>query len=378
MRIDLSDKESDMNFRKILHCVALASLSVILVVTSGLAQSWQSAGPTPRWGHSAILDPVADQMVIFGGQITPFNANSPIDLNDVWRFNKSLAWIPVKPTGTKPNPRLWHSAVYDSDNSRMIVFGGAEGFSSPCANDVWILTNPNGVGGTAAWIQLSPTGQAPSPRAQHGAAYDPGSNTMIVYGGQDCFSTLSDQVWVLSNANGLGGTPTWTQLFPTGGGPGQREITGGVAYDSANNRLIVFGGSLQNIGPQNDVWILSNANGQGGTPTWTQLSTGGTPPAPRAANSSTYDPTTNTLTIFGGADTSTIFGDSWVLSNANGLGGTPTWRQLGPFSLFPEAREYHTGVYNGSTNQLIVFGGFTTFTAFTTNDVFALSHANGH
>jgi len=364
-----------MKTRQKLRLLMLAYIGIGILGTSALAQTWQSAGPVPRYGHSAVLDTTTNRMLIFGGQITTSNASSNTDLNEVWRLNSNLTWTAVKPKGTPPAPRLYHSAVFDASSNRMIVFGGGEGFTSPCANDVWVLTNANGIGGMPTWTSLSPTGTAPAPRAQHGAVYDPSTNTMIVYGGQNCFSTIFGDVWVLSNANGLGGTSTWTQLSPTGGGPSSREITGGVAYDSTNNRLIVFGGSPEH----NDVWVLSNANGQGGTPTWTQLSPSGTLPAARQANSTVYDPTSNRLTIFGGADQSNhLFNDVWVLTNANGLGGTPAWTQLGPFASFPEARYVHTGVYNSSTNKMTVFGGLTTYSSsLTTNDVSVLNHANG-
>lgn len=268
----------------------------------------------------------------------------------------------------------------------MIVFGGGLGRSSPCENDVWILTDADGNGGE--WIRLNSTGSAPAPRMQHGSAYDPNTNTMIVYGGQNCFSTIFGDVWVLSHANGKGGTPAWKQLAPEGAGPGTREISGGVTYDPTSNTLIVFGGSLAEDGvgaPQNDVWLLSNANGTGGTPTWTQLSPTGTLPAARAGNSTTYDPTTNSITISGGftvvsGGQNQPLGDTWVLSNANGLGGTPAWAQITPSLYFPEARYFHTGVYNPTTNKLTVFGGdivdTPTITLFT-NDVWVLSQANG-
>jgi Galactose oxidase, central domain len=347
------------------------------------AQTWNSAGPIPRGFHSAVLDSVTNRMVVFGGLPSPGSAQGTQNLNDVWRLSLgTLSWMLVKPTGAAPAARVGHSAVYDSGSNRMIVFGGGEGRSSPCTNDVWALENANGSGGSAAWVQLSPTGVAPPARMQHGSVYDPTTNTMIVYGGQDCFHTIFGDVWILSNANGVSGTPTWTQLSPVGSGPGDREITGGVTYDPANNVLMVFGG-VSGSSFLNDVWVLSNANGQGGTPTWTELSPSGAPPSPRAESTTTYDAATNAITLFGGEDqTGALFSDTWVLSNANGLGGPPAWRQVAirP-TYYPEARIIHTAVYNSSTNQMTVFGGQITpnsSTVLDTNDVFVLSHANGH
>jgi hypothetical protein len=367
-----------MESKKEMRYPALVCVALGMLAATAAAQTWKSAGPAPRWGHSAVLDATTNRMVEFGGVIPTSNTNSGVNLNDVWRLDNNLVWTSVKPTGTAPAPRLWHSAVYDPGSNHMIIFGGAEGSSSPCANDVWVLTNANGNGGTPEWSQLNPSGGLPSLRAQHGAAYDPNTNTMIMYGGQDCFSTLYGDVWILSNANGLGGTPTWTQLSPTGGGPGPREITGGVAYDVTNNNFIVFGGVFNSM-VFNDVWVLSHANGQGGTPAWTKLSPSGTLPPARVGNSTIYDAKGNRLTIFGGADATGLLGDVWVLSHANGQGGRPKWTKLGPFSLFAESRYYHTAVYNERTNRMTVFGGSTTSDAGTsTNDVWVLNHANGH
>jgi hypothetical protein len=92
-----------------------------------------------------------------------------------------------------------------------------------------------------------------------------------------------------------------------------------------------------------------------------------------------YDPKNNRLVIFGGNNSGGELSDVWVLTNANGLGGTPTWTQLGPFSLFAEARSGHTAVYNTKTNRMTIFGGFTSLGTLDvdTNDVWVLSHANG-
>src|SRR5205807_4899288 len=155
-----------------------------------------------------------------------------------------------------------------SVNSKMIVFGGEQP-SVNASNDVWVLSNANGVG-TPTWNTLSPTGGPPPARAFHAAVYDAASNRMIVFGGSQA-SQLSNDVWVLSNANGFGGTPAWSQIIPVGTPPAARSEHSTV-YDAASNRMIVFGGGIAGSLWLNDVWVLSNANGLGGIPAWTQLS----------------------------------------------------------------------------------------------------------
>ena len=158
---------------------------------------------------------------------------------------------------------------HDSATNRLMVSGGIGpvdpntglGFRT----DTWVLTNANGLGGFPEWIKLGEPGSdlAP-PRLWAGSAYDPATNRLMVFGGQDgtdetigiClgFCPATSDVFVLSNANGLGGLAFWTQLAPTGGPPPER-FSPVVEHDSATNRLMVFGG----VGPGGfltDSWVL--------------------------------------------------------------------------------------------------------------------------
>jgi hypothetical protein len=149
-------------------------------------------------------------MIVFGG----FDANDVVQ-NDVLldtNANGSAGvfvgtWSELNLSYPVPPPRIFHSAVYDQTNDRMIVFGGcADVYCFDPLNDTWVLTNAIGLGGTPAWTQLSPSGNLPSPRSFHNAVYDATNNRMIVYGGVGISGDVYD-VWVLTNANGLGGTP---------------------------------------------------------------------------------------------------------------------------------------------------------------------------
>jgi hypothetical protein len=204
---------------------------------------------------------------------------------------------------------------------------------------------------------------------------------MIIYGGNDCFSTEYGDVWILTNANGVTGTPVWTQLSPTGTGPAAREDTSAV-YDPVNNRMILYGGALTS-GSDPNVWVLTNANGTGGAPAWIQLPISGALPAARSDNSIVYDTVDNVAVIFGGgSQTGALLNDAWVLSNANGL-GTSAWTQLNPTLTYgPEPRTSHTAVYNPTTNKMVIFGGLSNFVdsfghTVDFEDVWVLSNANG-
>jgi hypothetical protein len=305
-----------------------------------------------------VFDPTTHQLIVFGG--TYNNPWPNIDLNDVWSLGlgASPQWNLLSPAGAPPAPRTLAAGVYDQANSRLTIFGGGLGSTSPCTNDTWVLSNANGVSGVPTWTQLATVGGPPSPRFSV-AGYDPASNTMIIFGGSDCFygSNYTD-VWTLSSANGLGGTPTWTQLSPSGTPPSCGVVPTAV-YDPESNTLIIFGGTgpYSTSPPCNGVWTLSNANGLTGTPTWTQLSPSGPLPAARNNHSAVYNPAANVMTIFGGWDGTEDLGDLWTLSNANGLGGTPTWTQLSPSGTPPPARAGHAAVLDTTTSSMIIFGG---------------------
>ena len=326
----------------------LLAISIFLLVLTNVTQAqswtqltWSGSTPATRYGHTAVYDNTNNLMTIYGG----INL-----LNDVWVLSHANglgatpAWTQLSPTGSAPTTRFHHTAVYDTTNNIMTIFGGEAGPPSlQLLNDVWILSNANGIGGTPAWTQLSPTGSAPNARYGHTAVYDATNNRMTIFGGYYNGGTnFLNDVWVLSNANGLDSTTSaWIRLFPTGGLPPARFGHTAV-YDNTNNRMIIFGGVETTPGnEQNDVWVLSNANGlDTATPSWTQLSPTGSTVTSRVDHTAVYDGTNNQMTIFGGQAGSPSYprlNDVCVLSNANGLGGTPSWTQLSP----PEASRQH-------------------------------------
>lgn len=145
---------------------------------------------------------------------------------------------------------------------------------------------------------------------------------MIIFGGFNYNMGVLNDVWVLSNANGLDSTTSsWTQLFPTGSAPTTRDLHTAV-YDATNNRMTIFGGYYQGVSSLNDVWVLNHANGLGGTPAWTKIFPTGSTPTTRGGHTAVYDNVNKRMTIFGGSyggTTGTYLNDVWVLSDADGI-----------------------------------------------------------
>ncbi len=290
------------------------------------------------------------------------------------------SWTQLNPTGTPPRSRTAMGYAYDEANDRLILFSGEVlGVTQPKLNDVWILANASAANGTPTWIQLSPSGTLPPGRLFSTAVYDPTSNRLIVHGGcpANCGSALSD-TWVLTNANGLGGQPSWSQLPSAPVGRANHT----AVYDSTSNRMIIFSGQQGFFGTnRNDVWVLKNANGLG-LPAWEQLTPTTAAPPVRNGATAVYDKNTNRMTIFGGAQVlvSSTYNDVWTLANANGLGGTSQWTQLAPTGVLPQSRSEHSAVYDSAANQMLIFGGRIAGSSepdLVFNDVWVLTFANG-
>jgi len=364
---------------------ALLLVTIVTLTGFGLAQAaWTqltpSGGPPPEraFGETTVSDLNANMIVFAGAASVPGGRSN---LSDIWVLSgdnglSAAQWTQLTPAGGGPAARDNHVSVYDRTNNRMIIFGGCAGGCLPTLNDAWVLTNANGAGGAPSWVQLSTGGPVPSPRQGFSAAYDPASNRMIIFGGQDGGGQVAGEifgdVWVLDNANGLGGSPAWTQLSPAGGPPPAQYVPS-YAYDAVNSRFIVFGG-LGVAGTSNAVWVLTNANGLGGAPAWINLvseGAAGSPP-PMASKPCVYDAVNNRLIVL------EDLADIWVLANANGMGGSPAWSHVsatgGPTG-FPGVGGSASAVYDPASNRVTVF--FSAPSPDQPDQVWVLSNANG-
>lgn len=356
-------------FRTRAYVAALAVVTVCCLGSVALADQWQNLAPgNPPPGRDSatgVYDVLTNRMIIFGGNASGSITNAAV-FNDTWVLSNANGadatppgWTMLTPAGSLPPVRWGHSAVYDDVNNRMIVFGGHPnvGGCGPVHGDLWVLKDANGMG-SPEWIQLVPAGATPGAKVHHVAGYDSASNRMIIFqGGPSSCVQGPNTVWILNNANGLGGAPSWEQLAPTGGPPPSSGAEG--VYDEVTNRLICW----FYFPDQLSVWVLEKANGLDGAPNWIQLATAGTIPE-RSFPGVDYNSTTNQLLVFGGAEQ---FGagdgtsDVFVLDNANGLGGPAVWTHLSPDpdpdDGFPGGRVRSPVVVDPVTGRMTVFSG---------------------
>lgn len=199
----------------------------------------QAPGLTPRTGHSVVYDPLRHRMLVYGGHMGTRAQIMALDL----RPGGTWASIPV--VGGPSTSATAMSVVYDSRRDRLIVFGGtdSQGFTN---NQVLTLalTGPSSWTGPALSVR-------PSARVGHAAVYDPIGDRMIVFGGFNSSTGFLNDVWQLT----LSGTPSWTQLAPSGPSPSPRTGTGAV-YDPLSQRMLFFGGNIGGT-PDDAIWSLS-------------------------------------------------------------------------------------------------------------------------
>ena len=112
----------------------------------GNAPSWkQRPGLTTVRFHSSLAyDPLMDRALAFGGYNSAINATQ-----DVWQFPLGTFTLPtlLAPQGTPPLARTSHSAVFDPLTNQMIVFGGFAA-GTQINGDVWALKMPGFGSGT--------------------------------------------------------------------------------------------------------------------------------------------------------------------------------------------------------------------------------------
>ena len=233
--------------------------------TNAIHGIWQKLEPSvtsmpPKLrGHAAIFDDTNNRMITFGGWFGDL-VNFPT--NDLYALNftdlSDGAWNKLVPGTSEglPDRRAEHSAIVDSENNRMVIFGGLgqEGDlvgDDIYLNDTWELTLSQD--GAVAWNKLEVEGEPPAPRSGHAALYDAVDQRMIVFGGSDGGQSFND-LWIMDLSQA--GKAVWTEWISADTEPPlpsvrQQHIAVNPASDE-DLRMILYGGNNDNTG---EVWM---------------------------------------------------------------------------------------------------------------------------
>jgi len=229
------------------------------------------------------------------------------------------AWLPVAGS-VRPSARFGGGAAVDPRSDTLMLFGGS--FSSPDYpdDDHWIR-----VGNTWYRHQLNPR---PSARMFHGFVHDTARDRFVLFGGYDGTNRLRD-TWAFANGQ-------WQWLGNTG--PSDRERSA-VVYDPVRRRVVLFGGN--GTVPLGDLWVLAGS-------TWSQLMTTGGP-SPRYGASMTYDAANDRIVMFGGTTATGPSDETWVLDGAN-------WSLLAGATA-PSPRSEAAMAYDPFGGDVVLIGG---------------------
>jgi hypothetical protein len=262
-------------------------------------------------------DEVRGRTVLFGG-------DNPSLLGDTWEWDGN-DWTQMNDVG--PGGRGGHAMAFGGDD--VILFGGQNGASTLA--DTWSWNGED-------WTQLSDGG--PAPRFNHALAFDASRRRVVLFGGAPLASAPGKEL--LSDTWEWDGNE-WTQQEDIG--PAKREMHV-MAYDSARQRIVLFGGAVQ--GGETSLGDTWEWNGS----IWTQVASFGATPCSGAAAAYKGD----AIGLFGGKSFlaalpgARLFATTWEWDGKH-------WalrQDIGPF-----ARWAHAMAFDSKRNHMVLFGGLS-------------------
>lgn len=293
-----------------------------------------SGGPFFDAGSQVIITALANPGYVFqywSGGCTGSNpfciATVNVPLNVVAHFSVYYVTASLKPPST-PTPRIGYSLAYDPTRQEVVLFGGfgvrsATQLGGQLLDDTWTWNGTN-------WTQQFPAVH-PTARSAHSMAYHPGSQSVILFGGD------------LGLAPGTSHTPmgasdawawngqlrTWTQIAS----PPLRRINSFMTTFGSN--LLLFGGlepSHQTGGAvdqgtlYNDTWLFDGV-------IWTQVNTAHAP-SPRYNGAIAYDTVRGQVVLSGGGvdalSGGTVYYDTWIFNGND-------WHQAHPATTLTDS-----------------------------------------
>lgn len=250
------------------------------------------------------------------------NINLVAESDDSWTWN-GTAWS-LRDASAAPGPRTDAVAAFDPGTESMVLFGGrrSDGIGNEYLDDTW---NWDG----AAWSVAEGT-QLPQERAEMGFVYDAARQEVVLFGGWTGQESIGD-TWTWDGQ-------VWTLEAPSVDPP-DRSL-GSMAYDAARQEVVLFGG-FQNGSRLGDTWTWDGTG-------W-RLETPAISPPPRYGQVMVYDPAREEVVLFGGSGPGPDLNDTWTWD------GT-TWTQERPETA-PPASYRAAAAYSPLSQAVVLFGG---------------------
>ncbi|CAL1145137.1 unnamed protein product [Cladocopium goreaui] len=184
------------------------TMASLVAVAEGFADTWYELSPTGglsvnyHYAGASVWSTTDNRMYVFGGYTGSY-------LNALMAYDpQANAWETISPSsGTAPSARTYHTGVWDATNGRMWIFGGSDGSSY---NDLhYYDVQANG------WVEVSPSGTAITARTRHSAVWDSTNGRMWVFGGYGSsqndlhYYDVTANQWVEVTPGGTAPTPRY-------------------------------------------------------------------------------------------------------------------------------------------------------------------------
>lgn len=312
-----------------------------------LAGQWApvvtSTNPPARAGAATAYSPIDRALVIAGGcgrtEIAP--------CREAWAF-RGDGWSPFT-AAIDFTPGRRSAVLAETEAGELLIFGGENAATGAALADSWHWnglswssvqspSNPDArLGAAGAYDPVHRTivlfgGAAcateeceifgdtcrfedgrwscamldgPSARRGHTMAYDSANGRIILFGGRDAAGYLAD-TWFFDGAN-------WSAGPTTGSSYGEPEARSGhtLGFDAIRGIAVLFGGETGDPAApvlEDKLWELHHDY-------WVPVTTNNGPSA-RTNAAMGFDIGGGGMVLFGGDDGATVLGDSWIYSGA--------------------------------------------------------------
>ncbi len=134
--------------------------------------------------HGAVIDPVAEKLIVFGGNANDYAVYPDYEGSTYELDLKTDTWQLIEPP-VSPPARGQFSTAWDPVNRQWYILCGLyrteEGFSSVVTyNEVWVYDSP-----TQSWQEVAVKGEKPRTRRQPTTIYDELNERIILFGGEE-------------------------------------------------------------------------------------------------------------------------------------------------------------------------------------------------
>ena len=259
-------------------------------------------------------------------------------------------------TQEAPAPLSEHGAAFDEGSQTMVVFGGTTGTPVNCAFPASEYRADTWLFDDLCGSWRRAEGASPAARGRHAMVSDRRGGAWIFGGRTRTFGSESGPYALFDDLWHFDfGNESWTEIVTEGPRPGPRF--GIASAVDGSGRLWIHGGNSSASGGTyaaiDELWSYDP-----NTRRWQQHSAEGAPP-PRLLHAMVFDPRADSLLVFGGADEgalqndATYFGDmyAWHIAEAR-------WTTLDPGRASgPEGRFWPGLVWNPHDEVPFLFGG---------------------